>query len=376
MFYQPHHLAEPVEKANLDFLVRSVFWWLHWLPFRWENTTVLQEELNQIFKQITCEGTKMNLSKPKATSRIVLTLLALMLVSTGLLSSVAAETTTGSATTIGLWHLDSIAASGDNVVTLDSVGQNAGILGGTTDPAIVEGKFDEAMSFDGNNFVYVPIKFLIGFPPSAQPIYQQISPQLDIQSQIKIDAWINAQSFTNATYNNIVVKCTRTDATWYTTSRVVGITIRGYGDEDGAGVAAGCLSGFVRTESGDFNEIVTTQPVIALNQWTHVTFSRTPTGMHLFVNGYEQEIQVIHGIQNPTGKIMNGTEIYFGHDGDMLMDEVSITDLAPEVENSMMMAVDIGPNLMIAAIAIAFIFAAAWLLRRAIQMRVIHSRSS
>jgi flagellar biogenesis protein FliO len=46
------------------------------------------------------------------------------------------------------------------------------------------------------------------------------------------------------------------------------------------------------------------------------------------------------------------------------------------VDNEMLMSIDIGPNLMIAAIAIALIFAVAWLLRRAIQMRVIHSRSS
>jgi hypothetical protein len=322
----------------------------------------------------TLEGTKIN--RHKLFSTVTLTLLTFTLLSTALICPVFAQTTTGSATTIGLWHLNEIAASGDNVVTLDSVGQNAGIIGGTTDPTIVNGKFDEAMSFDGNNFVYVPIKFLIGFPPSAQPIYQPISPQLDIQNQIKIDAWVNTQSFTNATYNNIVVKCTRTDASWYSTSRVVGLAIRGFGDEDGAGVVAGCLSGFVRTESGDFNEIVTAQPVVTLGQWMHVTFSRTPTGMHLFVNGYEQAVTVIHGVQNPTGKIMNGTEIYFGHDANLVLDEVSIVDLAPEVENSVMMAVDIGPNLLIAAVAIAFIFAVAWLLRRAIQMRVIHSRSS
>jgi hypothetical protein len=172
------------------------------------------------------------------------------------------------------------------------------------------------------------------------------------------------------------VKCTRSDATWYNASRVGGVAIRGLGDSDNQAITPGCLSGFLTTESGEFNEIVTTQPVISLGEWTHVTFTRTATGMHLFVDGHEQQINVIHGVQNPTGTIMNGTEIYFGHDGNMLIDEVSITDLAPEVENDMLMSVDIGPNLMIAVIAIALIFAVAWLLRRAIQMRVIHSRSS
>ncbi len=73
---------------------------------------------------------------------------------------------------------------------------------------------------------------------------------------------------------------------------------------------------------------------------------------------------------------MNGTEIYFGHDAKLTMDEVSMTDLAPEVENQMLASIDIGPNLMIVVVAVALIFAVAWLLRRAIQMRVIHSRSS
>ncbi len=241
---------------------------------------------------------------------------------------------------------------------------------------LVDGRFDKALSFSGANFVYLPISFLVGFPPTPQPIYVPISPTLNAQNQIKIDTWISAQDFTNATYNNIVVKCTRTDETWQSTSRIVGLAIRGTSSEDNVNVPAGSLSGFVRTENGAFNEIVTNEPVIKPNQWTHVTFTRTETGMHLYVNGHEQTAEAIHGTQNPAGKIMNGTEIYFGHDAKITLDEVSITDLAPEVENEMLAAIDIGPNLLTATVAIALIFAVAWLLRRAIQMRVIHSRSS
>jgi hypothetical protein len=248
--------------------------------------------------------------RTKLVSAFLLTLLSVTLVSTVLVAPVAADTKTGSATTIGKWHLDSIAASDDNVITPDSVGYNVGILGGETEPALVEGKFDKALSFDGTGFVYVAINFVIGFPPSSQPIYQSISPQLNIQNQIKLDAWINAQSYTDATYNNVIVKCTRSDATWYNASRVVGLAIRGLGDSDNQAITPGCLSGFLTTESGEFNEIVTTQPVISLGEWTHVTFTRTATGMHLYVDGHEQQISVIHGVQNPTGTIMNGTEIY------------------------------------------------------------------
>jgi hypothetical protein len=317
------------------------------------------------------------MSKPqnKLAASIFVAVFLVSVLGATFVTSVSAETT-GNPTTLGVWHLDKIAASGDNVITPDATGVNDGILGGETQPALVDGEFDKALSFSGSSFVYVPISFLIGFPPTPQPIYVPISPKLNIQDQIKIDAWINFQGYTNATYDNIVVKCTRTNSTWQSTSRVLGLAVRGTDNEDGASVPAGSLSGFLTTDSGGFNEIVTTQPVIQLNQWTHVTFSRTSTGMHLYINGAEQAVNVIHGSQNPMGKIMNGTEIYFGHDAKVIMDEVSITDLAPEVEKETMAAIDIGPNLVIATVAVALIFAVAWLLRRAIQMRVIHSRSS
>jgi len=302
-------------------------------------------------------------------------LAAFIILSSTLLTADSAKTI-GAQITLGLWHFDVNQASGDSVVTLDSVSFNNGILGGPAEPALVDGKFDKALSFSGSNFVYVPISFLVGFPPTPQPIYIPISPGLNAQNQIKIDAWINPQDFTNATYNNIVVKCTRTDETWQSSSRIVGLAIRGTTSEDNVVVPAGSLSGFIRTETGIFNEVVTTEPIIPLGQWTHITFTRTETGLHLFVNGHEQVVKAIHGLKNPVGKIMNGTEVYFGHDAKIVLDEVSMIDLAPEVENVMLAAIDIGPNLLAATVAVAIIFAVAWLLRRAIQMRVIHSRSS
>lgn len=309
----------------------------------------------------------------KNPSNSVLVIFVVALLSSVFVGLASAENR-GGAVTLGLWRLDEIFPHGDSIVTVDSSDQIAAILGGAHEPVLVEGKFERALAFDGNNFVYVPISFIVGFPPTPQPIYIPISPALNPQYQIKIDAWVNAQGYTNGTYNNIAVTCTRTNATWESTTRVVGLSIRGLGSEDGLFVQPGCLSGFFRTEAGDFNEIVTSKPVIPLNEWTHVTFTRTETGMHLFVDGYEQAVDVIHGSQNPVGRIMNGTEIYFGHDAMVTLDEVSITDLAPEVEN--MSAIDIGPNLASVIIAVAVVFAIAWILRRAIQMRVIHSRTS
>ena len=82
------------------------------------------------------------------------------------------------------------------------------------------------------------------------------------------------------------------------------------------------------TDSGGFNEIVTKQAV-PLNQWVNVEFTRTSTGIHLYINGHEQSVNVIQGVQNPQGNIVNGTEYYFGHDGLATIDDVRITDLAP-----------------------------------------------
>jgi len=275
--------------------------------------------------------------------------------------------------TVGLWHLDEIKPDGYRAVTPDASGRNPGVLGVDPLPMLVEGKFGKAMKFDGSNFVYVPISFLVGFPPSPQPIYIPISPSLDVQKEVKIDAWINVQAFTDATYNNIVVKCTRPDASWENITRVLGLAVRSGVPEDGISVPQGALSGFVRTDEGGANEIVTTDFAMALNQWTHVEFTRTSTGLHIYVNGYEKSVSAIHGVQNPTGSIMNGTEVYFGHDSKVTIDEVQISNLAPDLQTTAAQ-IDIGPNLLVAVISISTIFAVAWLLRRAIQMWVLRSK--
>jgi hypothetical protein len=128
------------------------------------------------------------------------------------------------------------------------------------------------------------------------------------------------------------------------------------------------------TDTGGFNEIETTEPVISLNQWTHVAFTRTAAGMHLYVNGYEKTVKAIHGVQNPAGSILNGSEIYFGHDSKAVIDEVHISNLASESQ-AVSAQIDIGPNLLVAVIVVSVVFAAAWFLRRAIQMWVIHLKS-
>lgn len=313
-----------------------------------------------------------SLEKFGKTKGLILALLLATTLSMTFTASVKAQNSVDP-NTVGLWHLDEVKPDGYRVVTPDASGRNPGTLGVDPLPMLVEGKFGKALKFDGSNFVYVPISFLVGFPPSPQPIYIPISPSLDVQKEVKIEAWINVQAFTNATYNNIVVKCTRSDVSWENITRVLGLAIRSGVPEDGLSVPQGALSGFVRTDEGGANEVVTTEPVITLNQWMHVEFTRTSTGMHIYVNGYEQSVRAIQGVQNPTGAIMNGTEIYFGHDSKVTIDEVQISNLAPDVQAAAAQ-IDIGPNLLVAVIAISTIFAVAWLLRRAIQMWVLRSK--
>jgi hypothetical protein len=88
----------------------------------------------------------------------------------------------------------------------------------------------------------------------------------------------------------------------------------------------------------------------------------------------EQTAKAIYGTQNPSGSMINGTEVYFGHDAEVTMDEVRISDLASEAQ-TVAAQIDIGPNLLVAIISVATVFALAWFLRRAIQMWTIRSKS-
>jgi hypothetical protein len=311
----------------------------------------------------------------KAVKRLMLTLLLTSILSIAFIAAVKAQNIVDPYT-VGLWHLDEVLPDGYREITPDATGKNPGTLvAAPTAPVLVEGKFDKAMNFDGNNGVYVPIRFLVGFPPSPQPMYIPISTSLDIPKEIKIEAWINVHGFKNVTYNNIVIKCSRIDGTLQDVTRIYGIAVKAGLPQNGYTVPKGALSGYVFTDTGGFNEIVTTEPVVPLNKWVHVAFTRSlTTGMHLYVNGVEQNVKTIYGTQNPTGSMINGTELYFGHDSEVTIDEVRISNLAPESQ-TVAAQIDIGPNILIAVIVVSVVVATAWLLRRAIQMWVIRSRS-
>jgi hypothetical protein len=274
------------------------------------------------------------------------------------------------ASVVGLWHFDEVKPADYTEITPDAMGYNHGTLGGEPPPVLVEGKFGKALSFKQSSFVYVPIAFLVGFPPTPEPIYIPVFPNLDIKKELKIEAWINVQGFTNASYNNIVVKCTRTGPEVEDVTRVFGLAVKPSLEQQDVGVLSGC----VFTYSSGFNEILTAEPVVHLNQWINVGFTRTSTGMHLYVDGEEQDIKAIEGVQNPVGSIINGTEVYIGHDSEVIIDEAKISDLAPE-KQVVSSQIDIGNNLLIAVVIGVVAFATAWVLRKVIQMWVIYSKS-
>ena len=306
----------------------------------------------------------------RAVTGYMLTLLLASMLSVASVTQVEAQYSVDPQT-VALWHFDEVNA---NHVTPDATGKNPATLGGTPPPVLVEGKFGKALNFDGRNFVCVLISPLLALP-SPYPIYVPISPSLNIPAEIKIEAWINVKAFKNVTYNNIVVKCTRTVPQWQNATRIYGLAVKAGLPEDGILVPKGALSGFVFTDTGGFNEIVTTEPVISLNQWINVAFTRSlTTGMHIYVNGAEKNVEAIYGVQNPTGCIRNGTELYFGHDAEVIIDEVRISNLASETQISPM-EIEIGHNLLAAVVIVAVVFAIAWLLRRVIQTWGFRSKS-
>jgi hypothetical protein len=167
-----------------------------------------------------------------------------------------------------------------------------------------------ALRFNGTDYTYVTA-----------------SPTLDISGEVTIEAWVNVQEYKGVEYENIMVEAMRTPDKYPT--RIMGFAINGVSPENATSPQLGALRGFLLDESGVFNEIVTTQPVVSLNKWLHVLFVRSlDDGMHIYVDGVEQEVTVTSGVRNPVGNIALGTEFYIGHDSISTIDEVSISTTA------------------------------------------------
>jgi parallel beta-helix repeat protein len=175
--------------------------------------------------------------------------------------------------TVALWHFDEVKP---NLVSSDAMGLNDAILGSASGeinltPGLVAGKFVNALSFDGWAYAYVPP-----------------SPTLEIRDEITIDAWVYFKEFKNVTYSNIAIKALREDKGY--PNRIAGLAVNGMEPKNSSSPIIGTLRGYVVTDTEGFNEIVTTEAVIHLNEWTHVVFTRSITsGMH-----YKEKCHSIH----------------------------------------------------------------------------------
>jgi nitrous oxidase accessory protein NosD len=231
--------------------------------------------------------------------------------------------TIGSNHVAASWNLSSVEPNG---VTPDATGNNPAILGnesgtysalvtelgGKWSPAkLVEGKFGEALNFSGDSYAYVPS-----------------SPSLTIPGDITIEGWVKVNQFKNVTYNTIVVEFASTTSEYpITATRILGLAINGVAPTNSTSPVLGALRGYVTTDTGGFNEIDTTQP-LSLNEWYHVVFTRsTQTGMHIYVNGVEQNVTVFAGTQNPTGSIEPVTGLYLGHDSITTLEDIQILNV-------------------------------------------------
>jgi parallel beta-helix repeat protein len=215
--------------------------------------------------------------------------------------------------TAALWHFDEILPNG---ATLDATGNNPAVLGTATGNVscpplanLVTGKYGKALNFEIPQYGWA-----FG------------SPSLDAPNEVTLDVWVKVTDYENTTFNNFVVYCTRTLDKY--PERVYGLAVNGMNPENATSGPQGALCGYVYTDSG-YNEIVTTTPAIALNEWTQVVFTRSlATGMHIYVNGKEQAVRVTYGVQNPTGAIKKGTELNIGHDYIGAIDELRISNVA------------------------------------------------
>jgi len=210
---------------------------------------------------------------------------------------------------VSWWPFEIVESNG---MTPDVTGNNPAALGSETGtksyvPNQVEGKIGKALNFNGEFYVTV-----------------QPTKSLETTKEITIDVWVNVQSLKeNVAYNNILVECVRTSAALPT--RSLGIAINGEAPQNRSSPILRAIRAYVLTDDG-FNEIATTIPVEE-KTWVHIVFTRSlDTGLRIHVNGDEVPIQIVSGVQNPSGEAVRQNEIYIGHDSMIQIDELKISN--------------------------------------------------
>ncbi|HMK94350.1 MAG TPA: right-handed parallel beta-helix repeat-containing protein [Candidatus Limnocylindrales bacterium] len=215
---------------------------------------------------------------------------------------------------VASWSLGTVYPS---LVTPDATGNNPAVLGSEIPsynytPALVPGKFGEALNFTGNAYATV-----------------HPSPSLETPEDVTISAWVNVQAIKDVHYNNIFIEAVRNTTTLPT--RTLGLAINGQAPENASSPPLGALRGYVATPSG-LNEIDTTT-ALPNDTWVYVVFARsTSTGMHIYVNGVEQPVTVAAGTADPKGPVQSATDIYIGHDSKTEIEDLQISNTVAQTQ--------------------------------------------
>jgi parallel beta-helix repeat protein len=235
---------------------------------------------------------------------------------------------------VGLWSFDNVDL---DLVAQDTTGNNPAVLGSVTGvynytPARVQGKFGEALSFNGNTYAAV-----------------QPSTSLETTNDFTIDVWVNVPEIkANVPYNNILIEAIRTTAALPT--RTLGLAINGETPTNDSSPPIGVLRAYVMTPSG-FNEIDSKES-LPFNTWVHLVFVRSiTTGMHLYVNEKEQAITVVAGTANPTGPIQKPTDIYIGHDSITQIDQLQISNTVENLGQTLLLQWRLWTAIILAGVA-------------------------
>jgi hypothetical protein len=205
--------------------------------------------------------------------------------------------------TVALWHLN----EGVDVVANDETGVNDGTIYGA---AWTTGRYGNALSFDGDDYVEVPY-----------------NPSLDITDQITLEAWIKPAVTTQEQFARIVMKGSKQDASgpmdikawqYFLTYDITGTYVR--------------MLVFLQTASGlQGFEAKSTTPITDTLAWYQICGTYNGAEVKIYVNGVSETTTPATGKinTNTQGVSVGGDHAWTSdHSFKGIIDEVRISNVA------------------------------------------------